>query len=69
MPIVNCEQIKKGCPKCGCDKSRVEYWNCGPVVFILCPQCRYHIREGTDAPIGRLFEAWNNLPLDNRTRG
>ncbi len=59
MPSIGLEKIKKDCPKCGCSKEKIEYWNCGPIVYIMCPECRYHITEGKEALMGKLFETWN----------
>ena len=58
-PILGNKNIKKGCPKCGCPKERIEYYNCGPIVYIRCPDCKYRMTEGVEAPIGELYETWN----------
>ena len=61
MPIIGCKDIRKDCPRCGCSRDKIEYWNCGPIVYICCPNCRYRLDESIDTPIGidKLFSAWN----------
>ena len=52
MPIIGYKDIRKDCPRCGCSKDKIEYWNCGPIVYICCPNCRYRLDESIDTPIG-----------------
>ncbi len=51
--------MEYSCPKCGCEKDKIEYWNCGLIVYLFCPECRFHMNEGVDAPFGKLFDTWN----------
>lgn len=61
MPIIGLPDIKKNCPKCGCSREKIEYWNCGPIVYIRCPICSYRLDESVDTPLGidKLFSTWN----------
>lgn len=59
MPVTGHNKIKRDCPKCGCSREKIELWNCGPIVYIKCPNCRFRISEGVEAPLGKLFETWN----------
>ena len=59
MPITGYGMIRRDCPVCGCSKDKIEYWNCGPIVYIKCPCCKYSVREGVDTPYGKLLETWN----------
>lgn len=66
MPSIGDERIKADCPKCGYNNQKIEFWNCGPITYIKCPQCGYTVREGVNATIGMLFETWN-AANDKRT--
>lgn len=61
MPVVGYKEIRRDCPKCGCTKDKIEYWNCGPEVYLRCPSCRYRLDETVDTPIGidKMFATWN----------
>ncbi len=46
MPIVGEESgLKSPCPECGCEAKKIERYNCGPIVYIKCPECGYVLRE------------------------
>lgn len=53
-------RIIANCPNCGCDHSDIEYYNCGSIVYLLCPECGYTLKESIDTEMGELFTTWNN---------
>lgn len=61
MPKIGYKEIKANCPQCGCSRDKIEYWNCGPIVYLLCPECRLEMRECVDTPNGidEMFATWN----------
>lgn len=61
MLQIGYKEIKANCPQCGCSRDKIEYWNCGPIVYLECPDCRFQMKECVDTPIGieKLFATWN----------
>ncbi len=55
--------IEASCPECGNEPQNIEYWNCGPIVRILCPKCRFvcNEREGYEKGYVDIFDYWNQL--------
>lgn len=37
--------LKKPCPRCGCEASKIEYRNTGPFVYLMCPDCRFRLDD------------------------
>lgn len=62
MPSIDNKKIKKNCPRCGCEKKAIELCNCGPMVYVQCPRCRFRLTEGVDSASGidNMFATWNN---------
>lgn len=54
-------QIKIGCPRCGCDKKKIIYQNAGPIVRLICPECRLAVddREVVNGRFDDIFKFWN----------
>ncbi len=68
MPLVNLEEIKANCPRCGCSREKIEYYNCGPSgVFVLCPDCRFHVNMDINEtnPREAMFDTWNTMSSDS----
>ncbi len=57
------KQIESGCPKCGNEAFKIEYWNCGPIVRIRCPKCGFacNEHEGREKGYEDIFDYWNHL--------
>lgn len=54
-------QIKIGCPRCGCDKKNIIYQNSGPIVRLRCPECGLAVddRAVIDGRFDNIFKFWN----------
>ena len=54
-------QIKIGCPRCGCDKKKIIYQNSGPIVRLRCPECGLAVddRAVVDGRFDNIFKFWN----------
>ena len=54
------------CPKCGCKPEKIRYYNSGPIVRLVCPDCSYHVydyqawEQGLNGIEG-LVEYWNKI--------
>lgn len=55
-------KITRGCSRCGCPSEKIEYKNCGPIIYIRCPECCFGMKEGRDTPLGELVPTWNAQP-------
>lgn len=65
MPSVDIKGLKANCPKCKSDPKHIEMWNCGPIVYLRCPNCNFRLRD-VDVVIGmrtmdRLINLWNEI--------
>ena len=67
MPTCNIKGVKAHCPKCMCAPEKIEYWNCGPIVKLVCPECHFHVNDG-DFEEGKwtmegLINYWNKIGI------
>lgn len=63
MPVLGGDiGLKSPCPECGCDAAKIEYYNCGPIVYLKCPDCGYVLRDSDSfvRAVG-LVNYWNRL--------
>ena len=63
MPSNHVKGLKAHCPKCYGAPEKVEFWNCGPIIRLKCPECGFGIGEG-DLEEGKngleeLIKLWN----------
>ena len=62
MPANNLNGILADCPNCGTEPEAIEYFNCGPIVYLRCPKCKFRLNEDVECNrIGMeaLIKAWN----------
>ena len=54
-------QIKIGCPRCGCDKKNIQNQNSGPIVRLICLKCRLAVddRAVVEGRFDDIFKFWN----------
>lgn len=59
--------VKAQCPNCFCFPEKIEFWNCGPIVWLRCPECGFRINEAELEEGSRglegLIEMWNRKGL------
>ena len=61
-------KIKRGCPKCGCDRKKIRYQNSGPIVRLSCPDCGFAVddRAVIDGSFDDIFKFWNRLSYSDK---
>lgn len=54
-------RIKIGCPRCGCDRTKIRYQNSGPIVRLRCPECGLTVddRAVIKGRFEDIFRFWN----------